>query len=336
MSYKKFIIITSIYEPSEAVKKFATWKGWQVVVVGDRKTPKDWSCEGVKLLSIDEQYELFPALAKSIPENTYTRKTLGYLYAILNGAEAIFETDDDNLPYDGAQEVVEKMLDEKMHPDHKTLSSPSGWSNVYAQFGSDTSWPRGYPLQLFKANDTTLQSPEPNRKRSVIQFLADQDPDVDAVYRMVVGDEIMFTKDHFLTLAPGTYSPFNSQATLWTSETFPLLFFPLGVPDRVTDILRGYIALAVLWKSGRTLAFASPVVYQERNPHNLLNDFVQETMLYHNAQSWAVELQKIEGSSEKELFAAALKMLHGMGHISENNLSAYDIFIEIVEAVKAN
>ena len=335
MNIKKYIVITSIYPPSTAIEKFSAWKEWEVIVVGDRKTPPNWSYDNVTYLSIDEQYALYPELAKSIRENTYTRKMLGYLHAISKGAEVIFDTDDDNIPYEAAQSVIEGMIDPTKHPKHTALSSKAGWVNVYPLFGSATSWPRGYPLPLLKENIYEEVAANPIVTGSVVQFLADLDPDVDAVYRMVVGDEITFTKNLFYSLTPGTYSPFNSQATLWTKEYFPLLFFPLEVPDRVTDILRGYIALAVLWKMNRTLSFASPVVYQERNPHNLHNDFFQETMLYHHAQAWSIELQKIEGSSASELYTAALQKLHEQGYLTDLNLSSYQQFLAVINSAKA-
>ena len=37
-------------------------------------------------------------IANLLPKNHYTRKNLGYLYAIKNGADAIIDTDDDNFP----------------------------------------------------------------------------------------------------------------------------------------------------------------------------------------------------------------------------------------------
>jgi len=329
----KFVIITSIYPPSAAVKKFAGWKGWETVVVGDRKSPKDWEQHGATFLSIDDQIARFPEMAGHIPENTYTRKMLGYLYAIGKGATAIFESDDDNIPYDDAQATVERMIDESAHPEHRLLRSGQGWVNIYDAFGSTDCWPRGYPLHLIKANPHELVEADRPLKRKVVQFLADEDPDVDAVYRTVHGKPVTFSRGRFLALEPGSYSPFNSQATLWLPEAFPLLYFPLGVPDRVTDILRGYIALAALWKQGGTLAFHSPVVYQERNPHNLHNDFIQETMLYHHAPAWAQKLQELDGSTAGEVYAAAIEHLIEREHLSELNRRAYRTFLTSIDSI---
>ena len=66
----RFIIITSINPPTQAVRVFATWPGWTTVVVGDRKSTGDWSLEGVVYLSIEDQIELFPEFARTLPEYT--------------------------------------------------------------------------------------------------------------------------------------------------------------------------------------------------------------------------------------------------------------------------
>src|SRR6266542_1662380 len=107
---KNFLIITTINSPSEAILGFRNWADWHLIVVGDRKTPAGWSCDGVTFLGLDEQYRMFGDLASVIPENTYTRKMFGYAYAIQQGATAIFESDDDNIPYVDAAHCVETFL----------------------------------------------------------------------------------------------------------------------------------------------------------------------------------------------------------------------------------
>jgi hypothetical protein len=76
----KFVIITSINPPTEAVTAFAAWPGWTTVVVGDRKSPPAWRCDSVVFLSIDEQARLFPEFSALLPVNSYVRKMIGYLY----------------------------------------------------------------------------------------------------------------------------------------------------------------------------------------------------------------------------------------------------------------
>lgn len=323
----KYIIITSINHPTEAVARFSKWEGWQLIVIGDRKSPSVWDHEGVIYLGIEEQYTEFGALAKAIPENTYTRKMLGYIYAIRRGAKAIFDTDDDNLPYGNAQRIVEAQLFSNDRVSAKRMRSESGWLNIYKAFGAQNCWPRGFPLEYISDNTSSGAPGMDTMPWGVIQFLADEDPDVDAVYRMLGGDPVYFARDRQYILDAGTYCPINSQATLWTPETFPLLFLPLGIPDRVTDILRGYIALSCLWKTGQTVAFSSPVVYQERNAHNLFNDFQQEIPLYNNADLWSKMLLTASGNSVKDCYLDCIRKLITLKALPQNNIESYEMFL---------
>lgn len=324
MSNKKFIVITSINEPTEAVRHFSKWEGWTTVVVGDRKSPENWSCDGVVYLSLDEQRQQFPEFSHFLPENTYLRKMIGYLYAFKHGAEAIFESDDDNIPYADALSTVDAAL----KWDQKTgavLASAHGWVNVYAQFGATDCWPRGFPLEHIKNNHSERKAVA-GLPWGVVQFLADEDPDVDAIYRMTHHDPVFFAREQIFRLDENAYCPFNSQATLWTPRTFPLMFLPIGKTDRVTDILRGYMSLASLWKSGHTLAYASPVVFQKRNIHNLHRDFVQEIDLYKFSDQWSRELLSIDRGSPEEAFSSALNLMIDAGVLPEVNRVAYDLF----------
>ena len=96
---KRFIVITSIFPPTDAVKKFARLEGWRLIVVGDKKTPRDWFWEGVQFISDRAQKRLNYEILGKLPWNHYARKMIGYLFAIENGAEVIVDTDDDNIPH---------------------------------------------------------------------------------------------------------------------------------------------------------------------------------------------------------------------------------------------
>lgn len=330
MNEKNYVVITTINKPTEAIKNFAQWKNWNVVIVGDRKSPPDWECEGVTYLHLEDQYSnsSLGLLAKEIPENTYTRKILGYLYAIKHGATAIFESDDDNIPYSGSQKYVDDYL---INPERKNIekySSSNGWLNIYSVFGASNCWPRGFPMQKIAKIDIQPTINNESHYSHLIQFLADEDPDVDAIYRMVNGCPSYFAKEKEIALEIGTFSPINSQATLWTPELYPLLFLPIGIFDRVTDILRGYIATAALHCMHKTVTYASPIVYQKRNVHNLLKDFEEEIPLYLNAEAWCEQFKKIEARNFIEFYHKAIIMLEKQNIFSINNSEAYELFIK--------
>ena len=75
-----------------------------------------------------------------------------------------------------------------------------------------------------------------------------------------------------------------------------------------------------------TLGCVSPIVYQERNPHNLLNDFMQEFDLYVQGESWCATLLKISGGGMGKSFTEALQLLVEMQAIPSVNLDLYSEF----------
>ena len=95
---KTAIVITRIHPPNEAIASYARTAGHQLIVVGDKKTPRDWACEGVEFISIEEQTSVGFRLSDTLPYNHYCRKMPGYLRAVEMGAECIIDTDDDNYP----------------------------------------------------------------------------------------------------------------------------------------------------------------------------------------------------------------------------------------------
>ncbi|MEX1183847.1 MAG: DUF288 domain-containing protein [Gemmatimonadota bacterium] len=287
----QYIVITSIHEPSDAVAKWARLPNWRVLVVGDRKTPSDWNFDGVEYLSPEAQRELVPGLADVLPWNTYIRKNIGYAVAIRRGASAIFETDDDNLPYPDAHSVLQRVISAEERP--AEVNGSTGWYNAYEYFGAPGVWPRGYPLERIheKANPPAVGGA--SARPLVWQFLADREPDVDAIFRLTRSQEVRFEPAPSIVLGSGTYCPFNSQATLWLPDAYPLMFLPTGVSDRVTDILRGFMVQRALWAAGSSVGFCSPIVYQERNEHNLLRDLEDEMRLYTHAELWRNRLNAV-------------------------------------------
>ncbi|HYD35469.1 MAG TPA: STELLO glycosyltransferase family protein [Vitreimonas sp.] len=269
---KKYIVITSIFQPTEAVQKFAALKDWHLIVVGDKKTPTDWQYENVTYLSPTAQTELGYEFVSQLPWNSYTRKVVGYRYAIEHGAEIIADTDDDNIPYENwAQDLPWKGKLETLNV--------QGFTNIYSYFTDKHIWPRGYPLNKILGAQKATASTSP-QEIGVWQFLADEDPDVDAIYRLTNNTLIFFDKRQPLVLEKGTVCPFNSQNTFFRQELFPLLYLPAFVTFRYTDILRGLVAQPLLWNTPYRLAFGQATVIQKRNPHNYLKDFESEIPCY--------------------------------------------------------
>jgi len=262
---KKYIVITTIYKKSEAIKQFEKYKDWKVIIVGDLKTPNIVQSDNVIFLSIEKQQKY--ALGKICPVNHYCRKNLGYIYAIENGADVIYDTDDDNFPKDNWSLP-------KFECSH-IVESDFKFVNIYKSFSCKNIWPRGLPLESLH-NVHSSQLTENSKKVGVWQGLVDKDPDVDAIYRIINKEETYFDDRESIILPKYKYCPFNSQNTFWNKVLFPLLYLPCTVNFRFTDILRAYIAQRIMWEKDFHLGFTNSTAYQIRNAHNLIKDMEDE------------------------------------------------------------
>jgi hypothetical protein len=319
----RFIIITSINYPTQAVKEFNALEDWQVVVVADLKTPQDWQLEGAKLLTVEDQKALPFATAKLMPWNHYARKNLGYLYAISQGAELIYETDDDNLPY----EFWQQSFPLNATTEATTDADAGKYMNVYSYFTDQRVWPRGFPLAAIanpEANAPATQTLQVSRKQApILQGLADLEPDVDAIYRLTVGGQVKFAEKPPLFLNPGTYCPFNSQNTFWYPEAFSYLYLPGFVPSRVTDIWRGYITQRFLHLQGQGMLFCRAGVYQERNFHNLMRDFEEELDLYTKTESLVKDLDAYQDS-----YSGMMQYLSAQGFFKSEEVALFQAWLQ--------
>lgn len=298
---KKFIIITSIYEPTEAVVAFSKISDWQLVIVGDKKTPENWHLENVIYLSPEKQQKIASNFSEAIPWNHYSRKMIGYIYAMKNGADIIADTDDDNIPKENWGENIE-------FSHEGVVAQNDDFMNIYKVFTKQKIWPRGYPLRKI-LNEKPVDFSNEFSNVGIWQQLADGDTDVDAIYRLTNNSEVTFDNKKTIALKEGTICPFNSQNTFFKKELFPLLYLPAFVTFRFTDILRGLVAQPILWNHGYRLGFSSPTVVQKRNEHDYLKDFESEIPMYINTEK-----------ANKILQASINKQ----GSIKENLANAYN------------
>ena len=274
----KQIVITSINEPTRAVREFAALPDYKLIVVGDRKTPADWQQEGVQFLDLAAQTALCRAFADTLPVDHYVRKMVGYIQAMQNGAQVIVDTDDDNIPYEGWSFPG---FDDR----YDLIRSQQPFVNIYALYTDHPIWPRGLPLTLVKQDAPTLERQPADCRVGVWQGLADLEPDVDAIYRLTCPhpEDFRFDPNGNMVLAAGTFTPFNSQNTAFRSECFPLLYLPGTVTFRYSDILRSYVAQPIMARHGFQLGLTQASVFQLRNPHNLMEDFRSEIPVYLDA-----------------------------------------------------
>lgn len=309
----KALVITSIAAPNPVLRKCAEGAkqhDFRFIVMGDVISPPDFYIDGCDFYQIEEQEKLPFKLAKILPKKHYGRKNLGYLLA--RNCDLIIETDDDNFPRDEFWAQRERMIEAE-------VLLNKGWFNVYESFSKERIWPRGFPLENIQEENAEKQKHikfkrDPNKKTPSLcpiqQGLADENPDVDAVYRMTMKLPIDFDKEDSLALGAGTWCPFNSQNTTWFKEAFPLMYLPSYCSFRMTDIWRSFVAQRIAWTCGWNISFHNSTVWQERNAHNLLKDFADEVPGYLNNSKICKDLE-------------ALDLRNGTANLTENLMRCY-------------
>jgi hypothetical protein len=271
-------VITTIQPPTAAVRGLSRALrpvSGQLLIVGDRKGPLSYPLPATELLSLEKQLALPLRLPRLLPVNHYVRKNIGYLVAISRGAEVIYETDDDNRPAPNWKRRTLAVQAVKVRRPR--------WFNAFRRFTPEHIWPRGFPL------NEILARPEPRaavrqQTATVIspiqQGLVDGNPDVDAIWRLVLQQPFKFRSGPSVALMPGVWCPFNSQSTWWWPLAYPLLYLPSHCTFRMTDIWRSFVAQRCLWECAAALTFHAPEVFQQRNVHDLMRDFRDEVPGY--------------------------------------------------------
>ncbi|HOZ29608.1 MAG TPA: STELLO glycosyltransferase family protein [Bacteroidales bacterium] len=306
-----FLVITSIANHEHPVlKQFAeesAARNISFIVIGDTKSPLDFHLDKCDFYSVERQKELKFKLGETLPYKHYARKNLGYLTAMSQGAETIIETDDDNIPFESFWNKRFRLVQA-----HEIIDK--GWVNIYKYFTDTHIWPRGFALENIL--DTLPELTELKTLTCPIQQgLADENPDVDAIYRLILPLPIKFKKSKNIALGNNSFCPFNSQNTTWFKEAFPLMYLPSYCSFRMTDIWRSFVAQRIAWTCGWSVLFHNSTVWQQRNDHNLMIDFRDEIVGYSNNSLIYNKLK-------------ALNLKSGIENISENMIICYRKLID--------
>lgn len=331
-----FAVLTTIAPPTNCVKKLLAKLIYSadgcLIVIGDSKGPSAYDLPGTVFLPLVEQERIGFKLAENLPTGHYARKNIGYLYAMREGAECIYETDDDNAPLPNWTPRQELLEDVQICHD-----GADSWVNVYQYFTGKSIWPRGFPLDeihgellaarsSFAARRSSLNSAAPRAKNQepgtpgalrapIQQGLVNGSPDVDAVWRLTQDRPFEFEDAPSVLLRPGYWCPFNTQSTWWWPVAYPLLYIPSYCSFRMCDIWKSFVAQRCLWELDLGIVFHAPEVFQQRNEHDLMKDFTDEIPGYQRNKELASILSDINLKSGEE-------------HVSDNLLSCYESLVK--------
>ncbi len=328
MQEKYGIALTTINPPTRAVQDIARDAprlGAHFVIAGDQKSPKNFDQPGALYLDLDAQRASGFKYAKIAPPRHYARKNLAYLVLIHAGATIIIETDDDNLPTDGFWAGRDAFAVAR-------VATGEGWMNVYSYFANNHVWPRGFPLEFVNAPPAAWESLAVKSVFCPIQQgLADANPDVDAIYRLILPLPVYFRRAEPLALL-GPWCPFNSQNTTWWRVAFPLLYLPYYCSFRMTDIWRSFVAQRILYLNGWSVLFHQATVIQERNDHNLLKDFEEEIPGYLANSRIKEELSAIDLPAGEANIPSAMRKcyerLAALKIVGEQELGLLDAWLD--------
>lgn len=284
------LVTTTIYVPRllEAYIDDAIRHGHEdtlVIVAADRKTPaqaKTWCLElaertGIELVFQDvedqEAYlDGYPELREHLHWNSIQRRNVAILLAYERGCDPIITIDDDNLFLEADFVGLHSLVSSELELD--AASSPTGWVNVCDQLAEERGVPfyhRGFPPGERWA-DAPVSWGSVRGKVTVNAGFWLGDPDVDAIQRLVYPVEaVRYERSENFTLAPGCWSPFNSQNTSLAREVIPAYFLSPNI-GRYDDIWAAYVVARIAEHLGHLIAFGHPIVKQDRNPHNYWKD----------------------------------------------------------------
>ena len=279
VKFDKYIVTTTIYSISEAIKKFVKFENWKIIIVGDKKTPHNEYMllqeenQNVQYLSPEEQEEKYKEISDLIGWNTIQRRNIGFLEALNQNAEIIASIDDDNIPFDNWDEdiVVGKPVNTYYYESDKNIVfDPIGVTN------HNNLWHRGFPIQLLHDRNNSFKITRKTIIPDVQAMFWNGDPDIDAVCRLQY-KPMCFFDDKYFPISTNVFSPFNSQNTIFSRKALQKY---LVIPHigRMDDIWGGYYLESLNFK----VVYTKATVFQDRNVQNLTNNLKNEFIGYEN------------------------------------------------------
>ena len=190
---KKVIVTTTINGPTKAIRLFEAMKDWDLVVIGDLKTPKDYHLERGRYVAPEEQEAIDKPLSDAIGWNCIQRRNFGLVIAHQMKADVVAVVDDDNIPLSswGRDLMIGREVEVNYYSTDLPAFDPVGATN------HSELWHRGFPLQLLPRRDYTQKGRKVVRCDVQADFW-NGDPNIDAVCRMEHAPECEFDLQHSL------------------------------------------------------------------------------------------------------------------------------------------
>jgi hypothetical protein len=247
------------------------------------------------------------------------------------GAQLIISIDDDNYATEEDFFKYHSIVGRKITL--PTVSSTSRWFNNCTMLETNHGgliYPRGYPF--FKRRKEQYSFKESTGQIALNTGLWINDPDADAVTHLANPTQItrMNSKYDSLMLAPGTYTPINTQNTALHISTLPCYYYILmhaslnGLKiDRYGDIWSGFLIKKAIDHMNERAVVGRPIVNHKRNSHNYLKDLKSELwgmLMTEEIVKWLEQLH-LESDNYFDIY---IEMADGLSKL-KNNFQEYAI-----------
>jgi len=270
---ERIITTTTVNPPTQAIRAYDRVEGWDLLVIGDRKTP-EYKLDRGTFVSWEQQQADYPDLCKLIgPDSVQRGRMIAFIEAYKRGAELVASIDDDNFPdheWPGEVHIGNAVIVTKCHP--RDIAGDPLWA-------ADIDAPhRGFPLEI------TRNGGYHQFDAAIVPLVQENfwrgEPDVAAIHRIArrrfLQDECFRNPFSFVG-----FSPINTQNTIIHRSA--LKDFPANVPfvGRYDDIVAGYLFQK---KHPGATIYCRPTVTQAqyRSHESLLRDLADEMWGYQN------------------------------------------------------
>jgi hypothetical protein len=299
MAVNRWIVTTTINPVTDAIKKYDAMPDWNLLVIGDRKTPSDYQLARGVYLSWDYQRTNYPGLCDLVgPDNTQRGRMIAFIEAYRHGAELVATIDDDCDPYPGwpGPIYVGKTLKADCFQCDQIVFDPLTTAG-YAHLA------RGYPPQL-KPMPCEIK-PRPISPLVQENFW-DGEADYDACWRIHGSTfEKCKAKKPFWSDA---FSPINTQNLIIHGSVLKDHCGEIPFVGHASDIWAGYLFQA--YHPNSTLYCPSNVKHwQERTLESVLKDLDEELYSYRNVLSFVESLKKFGSGGRVSLPDESVKAI---------------------------
>jgi len=282
MAVNRWIVTTTINSPTDAIRKYDALADWNLLVVGDRRTPEYKLDRGVYL---DWKYQKaeYPNLCSLVgSDNTQRGRMIAFIEAHRRGAELVATIDDDCNPYPGWPGEIYVG-----RPDIPCVFYECN-DPVFNPFaGLFEHPPRGFPPQIRNGiYHSSLRAISP----LIQENFWDGEADIDACWRVHGSkDERCGCKEPFASAA---LSPVNTQNTIIHGSVLKDHCGELPFVGHVGDVWAGYLFQAH-HPCATIYAPATVRHWQDRTLDSVLKDLEEELFSYKHSLSFVEGLRRL-------------------------------------------